>query len=187
MVNAVVTMSEFLELPDWEGTDVIEGSPIPDDQSPPVRTVEPLPEGQNPPAVEGLMKIAERANDEVVKAREKKERENRLRAEGKRKAGEGTSNAAPRKRNRGTNSVGIIPSLGATLDASPIHLAPPNSAPQNPPANAEQPVNAVSEREGAEGGGNSYIQANISPNRVVVAEQPRTSGPRASDGNHALF
>ena len=49
LVNAVVTMSEFLELPNWDGTDVVEGSPIPDGQTCPVRTVEPLPEGQNPP------------------------------------------------------------------------------------------------------------------------------------------
>ena len=80
-----------------------------------------------------------------------------------------------------------MPSLGATLDASPINLAPPNSAPQNPPANLEQPVNEVAGQEGAEGGGNSNIQANISPNRAVAVEQPRNSGPHASDGNHSLF
>ena len=98
------------------------------------------------------MKIAEKANDEVVKAREKKEREARQKAEAKRKAGEGTSQAAPRKKSRGgVNSAGAIPSLGATLDANPINLAPPNSAPQNDPTNEERPADEVAEEERAGG------------------------------------
>ena len=168
-VTAVVTMSEFLELPNWDGTDVVDGPPLPEDQNRPVRTVEPLPEGQNIPPKEPLMKVAEKANDDVVKAREKKERENREKAAAKRKAGEGTSQAAPRKKTRGVNSAGVIPSLGVTVDTNPLNVAPPNSAPLHEPNHEEH---------------HAQDEDHVSQPRFVAEEEPRNSEPHASDGKY---
>ena len=136
-------MAEFLELPDWEGTEVTEGEEIPAGQERPQRTAPFLEAGKELPPKDNLMRLAEKPCQQVIDARHKKEQEMLKR---KTRAGEGPSTAMPKRVRRDPNVVEGVISLTETEDANPINQAFPSGGPiQNQPnpevaANAEENI-----------------------------------------------
>ena len=70
-------MSEYLELPDLEGSVVSKGDAFPEDHVRPERTARPLSPEKKLPVKSNLQKVVEVADDDVVAAREEKERKQR--------------------------------------------------------------------------------------------------------------
>ena len=75
----VITMSEYLELPDLEGAVVSKEDSFPEGHVRPDRTARPLSPEKKPPAKSNLQKVVEVADDDVVATREEKERKLRRR------------------------------------------------------------------------------------------------------------
>ncbi|GJV02514.1 hypothetical protein Tco_1336083 [Tanacetum coccineum] len=80
----VITMDDFLMLPEWTGTTVSRGDPINESQRPKKRTVEPLKVGEPLPELSFRQKGLEVSNPDVVAAREKNELKNLAKAQAKR-------------------------------------------------------------------------------------------------------
>ncbi|PWA90378.1 hypothetical protein CTI12_AA101580 [Artemisia annua] len=101
MVLTVVDMFEFLELPDWDGTSVSQGEALDPNRQAPKRTTDPLSPDKVIPEKDYLMDKAEKPDDDVLKAREKKEKANADRA-AKRAAGEGPSQVSRKRQKKNT-------------------------------------------------------------------------------------
>ena len=67
-------MSEYLELPELEGSAVSKGDPLPENQPRPNKTAEPLAPDVAIPEKTYAQLTVETANSDVVAAREEKER-----------------------------------------------------------------------------------------------------------------
>ncbi|GJU76459.1 hypothetical protein Tco_1273529 [Tanacetum coccineum] len=70
-----ITMDDFLCLPDWTGTVVSKGDPIPKDQRPPDRTAMPLAPEVAIPEKSSHQKKVEKADQRIINAREKKDKQ----------------------------------------------------------------------------------------------------------------
>ena len=123
-------MFKFLELTDWDDTAVSQGNPLEPGQNRLKRTTDPLSPDKSIPEKDYLIKKIERANTDVVKAREKKEKAAAERASlkvlaGKRPAGEGSSRV-PKKRSKQNMMEENVDSSERILDATPLQYADPN-------------------------------------------------------------
>lgn len=125
-------MAKFLELPDWEGTEVTEGEEIPAGQERPHRTTPFLAAGKELPPKDGLMRIAEKPCQKVIEAHQKKEQEALKR---KAKAGEGTSTSMPKRTRRDPTAPEDVAFLDVTVDATPLNHAHPSVTPVQGQAN----------------------------------------------------
>ena len=122
----VVTMAEFLELPDWEGTSFGVGEVLPPGTVRPQRTTPPLAVGQAIPAKDHLMEKAERADDDVIRARERKEQDNARRLAMKRAAGEGSSAGVKRRRQTVLDVTAGAVGQEDVISADPLNQANPS-------------------------------------------------------------
>ena len=85
-------MSEYLELPELDGSVVSKGDPLPENQPRPNKTAEPLAPDVAVPKKTYAQLTVEAANSDVVAAREEKERKKQqTRPVGKKRAAAGPS------------------------------------------------------------------------------------------------
>ena len=121
-------MSEYLELPDIEGTVVSKGDPRPEGYVRPNRTTPPLSPNRPLPQLTAAQKEVEVANDDVVAAREEKERKKREKEPvAKRKATQ-EQDAGRRKKKKPQVEEVVLSSGDKTVDASPLNQLHPNAA-----------------------------------------------------------
>ncbi|GKE52697.1 hypothetical protein Tco_1487853 [Tanacetum coccineum] len=80
----VITMDDFLMLPEWTGVTVSRGDPISESQRPKKRTMEPLKVREPLPELSFRQKGLEVSNPDVVAAREKNELKSLAKAQAKR-------------------------------------------------------------------------------------------------------
>ncbi|PWA69734.1 transposase (putative), gypsy type [Artemisia annua] len=178
-------MAEFLELPDWEGTSFSVGEQLPAGHQRPNRTTPPRAAGQAIPAKDHLMKKAEKADEDVLNAKEKKEQEARRRAALKR-AGEGSSAAgAEAEEANGPQS---------DLDDIDLFLNEDGRVQGNQEGNDGDNAEGHEAGENIAGGGGGLVgqeeaegsrhERSVSPHiHPVNEEAPRDSHPAASDGH----
>lgn len=121
---AVITMSEYLELPDFEGSVVSKGDPFPEDFVRPDKTTKPLSPEKKVPAKSNLKKVVEVADDDVVAAREEKERKQREKKPTVKRKSAVNSKNAPKKRKR-LIAEEVVSSEDHTLDVTPINQVDP--------------------------------------------------------------
>ena len=123
LLFAVVTMSEYLELPTWDGTVVSKGDPLPDDHQRVDRTTAPLGVGQLIPLKTDAQKQVEEEDEDVAAARREKERKKLEKQPREKRAV--TSTSAPRKRRKkiagGTETISVS-SNEAPLDVDPLNV-----------------------------------------------------------------
>ena len=118
-------MSEYLELPDLEGSVVSKGDQFPEGHVRPDRTAKPLSPGKKPPTKSNLQKVVEVADDDVVAAREEKERKAREKNPAvKRKTAASGKNVPKRRKHLIVEEV--VSSEDKTLDVNPINQAEPH-------------------------------------------------------------
>ena len=92
-------MSEYLELPELEGSVVSKGDPLPENQPRPNKIAEPLAPDVAVPKKTYAQLTVEAANSDVVAAREEKERKKQhTRPVSKKRAAAGPSAQPKRKR-----------------------------------------------------------------------------------------
>ena len=124
----MITMSEYLELPDIEGTVVSKGDPRPEGYVRPNRTTPPLSPNRPLPQLTTAQKEVEVANDDVVAAREEKERKKKEKEPvAKRKATQ-EQDAGRRKKKKQQVEEVVLSSGDKTVDASPLNQLHPNAA-----------------------------------------------------------
>ena len=159
-------MSEYLELPDLEGTVVSRGDPFPEGHVRPDKTTRPLSPGKKPPAKSNLQKVVEVADDDVVAAREEKERKAKEKNPAEKRKTVAASKNAPKRRKHLVVEE-IVSSEGKskskTLDVTPINQAEPQTdagsrkkrSPENEEGQEEtQPDNNLAEGAGHHDGEN---------------------------------
>ncbi|GKC49581.1 hypothetical protein Tco_1072326 [Tanacetum coccineum] len=110
-------------LPDWNGTLVNKGNPIPDNECPPVRTITPLAVGSVIHDKNARQKSVEKPDQKIAEAREKKEKKTLFKANANR-AGEGSSVSLKKKRSR-KNAGPIGSEYEGTIFAAPINQCIP--------------------------------------------------------------
>ncbi|GKB36737.1 hypothetical protein Tco_0881679 [Tanacetum coccineum] len=114
-------------LPDWNGTLVSKGNPIPDNERPPVRTITPLAVGSVIHDKNARQKSVEKPDQKIAEARKKKEKQTLFKANAKR-AGEGSSVSLKKKRARknagpiGSESEGTVFSIVLAYLISLLYL-----------------------------------------------------------------
>ena len=149
-------MSEYLELPDLEGTVVSRGDPFPEGHVRPDKTARPLSPGKKPPAKSNLQKVVEVADDDVVAAREEKERKAKEKNPAEKRKTVAASKNAP-KRRKHLIVEEIVSSEGKTLDVTPINQAEPQpdagSEKRRTPVDEEGQEETQPENNLAEGAG----------------------------------
>ena len=133
-------MSEYLELPDLEGSVVSKGDAFPEDHVRPERTARPLSPEKKLPVKSNLQKVVEVADDDVVAAREEKERKQREKnIVPKRKVADNPKGAT--KRRRKVLEEEVVSSGDKTLVATPLIQAEPQvdveAGKKNPPVQKE--------------------------------------------------
>lgn len=143
---AVITMSEYLELPDLEGSVVSKGDPLPEDHVRPDRTTKPLSPEKKVPAKSNLQKYVEVVDDDVVAAREEKERKQKEKTPAPKRKTTVPGKNAPKKRKRLIAEE--VVSSDKTLDVTPINQA-------DPPVSKQPDANVVEDAQNdlAEGAG----------------------------------
>ena len=140
-------MSEYLELPELDGSAVSKGDPLPENQPRPNKTVQPLAPDVAIPEKTYAQLTAEQANSDVVAAREEKERKKQqAHPAGKRKTAAGPSQNKRRKKLQVEEEV--VVSEENTVYADPLNQAEPSEraependggpAPNDPVENAEE-------------------------------------------------
>jgi hypothetical protein len=121
---AVIKMSEYLELPDLEGSVVSKGDPFSEDYVCPDKTTKPLSPEKKVHAKSNLQKVVEVADDDVVAAREEKERKQKEKKPVVKRKTAVNSKNAPKKRKR-LIAEEVVSSEDKTLDVTPINQADP--------------------------------------------------------------
>ena len=144
---AVITMSEYLELPDLEGSVVSKGDTLPKDFVRPDRTTKPLSPEKKIPAKSNLQKVIEVADDDIVAAREEKERKQKEKKPAVKRKTAVHSKNAPKKRKRLTAEE-VVSSEEKTVDATPINQAGPPVPPQPGTNTVEDVQNVLAEGAG---------------------------------------
>ena len=163
-------MSEYLELPDLEGTVVSRGDPFPEGNVRPDKTTRPLSPGKKPPAKSNLQKVVEVADDDVVAAREEKERKAKEKIPAEKRKTVAASKNAPKRRKHLVveeivSSEGKSKSKSKTLDVTPINQAEPQTdagskkrrSPENEGQEETQPDNNLAEGAGHHDGENPEL------------------------------
>lgn len=117
-------MSEYLELPDLEGSVVSKGDPLPEDFVRPDKTTKPLSPEKKIPDKSNLQRVVEVADDDVVAAREEKERNQREKKPAAKRKTDVDGKNAPKKRKRLLTEE-VVSSEDKTLDVTPINQADP--------------------------------------------------------------
>ena len=181
----VVTMAEFLELPDWEGTSFGVGEVLPPGTVRPQRTTPPLPAGQAIPAKDHLMKKVEKADDDVLRAREKKEQDNARRLAMKRAAGEGPSAGVKRRRQ---TVLDVATGAGAqddVISVDPLNQANPSGGGGGATGGANAPEDVQEEGNIQEAGDENAPGGGPDPVAETNDERPPTPPVLQSPGHAA--
>jgi hypothetical protein len=119
-----ITMSEYLELPDLEGSVVSKGDPLPEGHVRPERTAKPLSPEMKLPVKSNLQRVVETADDDVVAAREEKERKQREKNPVPKRKAVGNVKNAPKRRKKLLEEE-VVSSGDKTLDVTPLNQAEP--------------------------------------------------------------
>ncbi|GJZ96741.1 hypothetical protein Tco_0669075 [Tanacetum coccineum] len=125
--NNVINMDTFLKLPNWIGTVVSKGDPIPEDQRPKPRVTPPMPVGSKLPELTAFQKSLEKPNLKIAAAREKKEQQNLAKVEAKR-AGAGRAEGPRKKQWVQKQNEPTQSGSEETLSATPLRQAIPEVA-----------------------------------------------------------
>ncbi|GJX43819.1 hypothetical protein Tco_0260495 [Tanacetum coccineum] len=123
----LITMDDFLSLPEWTRVVVSWGQPITEEQRPKKHVTEPLKIGEPIPELSPRQKNLEKSDPKVVAAREKSEQKSLAKAQAKR--GGGVLDAvAKKKRARKDLEPQGSRSVGTHLSATPSHSVAPAAA-----------------------------------------------------------
>ena len=118
-------MSEYLELPDLEGTTVSKGEPLPEGHVRPNRTTRPLsPEKELPPK-SAAQKAVEVENEEVIAARQDKERKKQDKGPVAKKRTTAEPAGGRRKKKKLQTDEMVVSGEDETVDADPLNQAHP--------------------------------------------------------------
>ena len=123
-------MSDYLELPDLDGAEVSQGEPIPEGTVRPNRTTQPLDAGTNIPELDPFQRVVEEPNDEVIAAREEKERRQKEKGPAAKRKSVTVQKPEPKKKRKtqvGENVLSL--SADKTVDVDPLNVAAPQKEP----------------------------------------------------------
>ncbi|GJX84807.1 hypothetical protein Tco_0335581 [Tanacetum coccineum] len=132
----VIDMDTFLKLPTWTGTVVSRGEPLSEEQRPKPRVTPPFPVRAKLPELTTAQKNLEKPDAKIAAAREKKEQQSLVKARAKR-AGTGGGDGSKKRKKAQKNNESIQSGSKATLSATPIHQASPETGKKPAAAAAE--------------------------------------------------
>ena len=142
-LSVVITMSEYLELPELDGTVVSKGDPLPENHTRPNKTAEPLAPGVAVPEKTYAQLTVEAANSDVVANREDKERKKQQTKPAAKKRSAAGPSSPPKRRRRLQVDEEVVESEEHTVDANPLNQAEPSDRAEQ--ENQEPPVHNVEE------------------------------------------
>ena len=113
----------------------------------PNRTTQPLDAGTNIPELDQFQRIVEEPNDEVIAAREEKERRQREKGPAVKRKGVSEQKSEPKRKKKTQVGVDVVSiSADKTVDVDPLNVA----APQKEPGAGEGPSVVEPNKEGGE-------------------------------------
>jgi hypothetical protein len=181
---AVVTMSEYLELPSLEGTVVSSGNPLPENYERPNRTTSPLGPKDPIPEKSRLQRAVEKEDKDVVAAREEKERKKQEKGTVvKKRPASGVSGIPKRKKRKNQADEVVIISDDHTIDANPLNQAEPNAQENSvasKPEGSAHPDENMAEN-------NETLQPDEQPDKQQEDGAHVRSPRPSSDGKQYLF